>query len=133
MMIQKIEELSLNAWPSLQTIVYDGWILRFAEGYTRRSNSINPIYLSTISIEDKIHKCSVFFQLKLGSHRNRILQQEYSEMGEESFAFEILDTLTPDKENPYRDYSDDLSALKVMWVERLQPFGAKGYNAIEKK
>jgi hypothetical protein len=27
----KIEELSLSAWPALQTEVYDGWILRFAD------------------------------------------------------------------------------------------------------
>jgi hypothetical protein len=33
--IQEIEEISLNAWPSLQQILYDGWILRFANGYTK--------------------------------------------------------------------------------------------------
>ncbi|WP_308640083.1 GNAT family N-acetyltransferase [Paenibacillus silvisoli] len=36
-----IEELTLNAWPSLQTVVHDGWLLRFAEGYTKRSNSVS--------------------------------------------------------------------------------------------
>ena len=45
-MIRVIEELSMNAWPSLQTMLYDGWVLRFADGYTRRANSINPIYPS---------------------------------------------------------------------------------------
>jgi GNAT superfamily N-acetyltransferase len=39
-----IEELTMNAWPSLQTILYDGWIIRMAGGYTKRANSINPIY-----------------------------------------------------------------------------------------
>ncbi|HEX3029647.1 MAG TPA: hypothetical protein VHT34_10180 [Clostridia bacterium] len=38
------EELQMNALPSLQTILFDGWILRFADGYTNRANSINPVY-----------------------------------------------------------------------------------------
>lgn len=39
-----IEELSLNGWPSLQTILLDGWIIRMANGYTKRANSVSVIY-----------------------------------------------------------------------------------------
>ena len=42
-MIRTLEELSMNALPALQTMLYGGWVLRFANGYTRRANSINPI------------------------------------------------------------------------------------------
>lgn len=56
-MIRHIEELSMNAWPALQTQLYDGWVLRFADGYTKRSNSINPIYNSTISLQAKLDFC----------------------------------------------------------------------------
>lgn len=56
-MIRKYEELSMGAWPSLQTKLYDGWILRFSNGYTRRSNSVIPIYESTISLDEKIDLC----------------------------------------------------------------------------
>jgi GNAT superfamily N-acetyltransferase len=52
-----LEELSLSAWPALQTLVYDGWILRFAEGYSNRSNSVNPLYPSTLPIDVKIRHC----------------------------------------------------------------------------
>lgn len=56
-MITDIEELSMNAWPALQTKLYDGWVLRFADGYTLRANSINPIYTSTISLDEKLKFC----------------------------------------------------------------------------
>lgn len=56
-MIRKFEELSMNAWPSLQTKLYDGWILRFSDGYTRRANSVSPLYESAISLDKKIDFC----------------------------------------------------------------------------
>ena len=56
-MITKIEEMSLNTWPALQTYFYDCWIIRFANGVTRRANSINPIYFSTLTIREKINYC----------------------------------------------------------------------------
>jgi N-acetylglutamate synthase len=56
-MIKEIEELSMNAWPALQTKLYDGWIVRFADGYTKRSNSVSPIYASSRPIDEKIDFC----------------------------------------------------------------------------
>ena len=51
------EELSLNAHPALQTQFYDGWILRFAKGYTKRANSVNPLYPSELELQMKIAEC----------------------------------------------------------------------------
>jgi ribosomal protein S18 acetylase RimI-like enzyme len=56
-----IEELSLNAWPALQTVLVDGWVLRFAKGYTKRANSINPLYPSTLSLDVKIKTCEELY------------------------------------------------------------------------
>jgi GNAT superfamily N-acetyltransferase len=63
-MLTKLEELSLNAWPALQTMLYDGWVIRFADGYTKRANSVNPLYSSSLDIEEKLHFCEHLFQEK---------------------------------------------------------------------
>ncbi|MBH5318172.1 GNAT family N-acetyltransferase [Paenibacillus sp. GSMTC-2017] len=56
-----IEEMSLNGWPALQTVLYDGWLLRFANGYTKRSNSISAIYGHTLPLTDKIKRCEEIY------------------------------------------------------------------------
>lgn len=52
----------MNALPALRTVYYDGWVLRFANGFTRRSNSINPLYSSHIDLDEKIDKCERIYR-----------------------------------------------------------------------
>jgi ribosomal protein S18 acetylase RimI-like enzyme len=61
-MIRKFEELSNNAWPALQTMHYDGWTLRFANGVTKRSNSVNMLYPSTLNPDEKIDFCEQLYE-----------------------------------------------------------------------
>lgn len=56
-----IEELSLNNWQPLSTLLYDGWVLRFADGYTKRANSIHPIHYSTCDLDTKIKACETIY------------------------------------------------------------------------
>lgn len=60
-MIRTIEEYSLNALPALQTMMYDGWVLRFSKGYTKRGNCINPLYSSTPNPSLKIQQCEELY------------------------------------------------------------------------
>lgn len=55
--IRRIEELSINAWPALRQVVIDGWLLRFAKGYTRRCNSVQPLSCGTQELQRKIAAC----------------------------------------------------------------------------
>lgn len=54
---RRIEEVSLNAQPALQTVLCDGWVLRFASGYSKRANSVNPLYPSSRPVVEKIAEC----------------------------------------------------------------------------
>ncbi len=55
----RVEETCLNAWPALREVLLDGWVLRFSEGLTRRSNSANP--LRPVSHTD-LRTCEVLYR-----------------------------------------------------------------------
>jgi len=63
-LIRAVEELAMNAWPSLQSMLYDGWVLRFADGYTKRANSVHPLYSSSLNVEEKIQACEEIYRSK---------------------------------------------------------------------
>lgn len=58
---RRVEEAAINAWPAAQQMVYDGWLLRFSQGYTKRANSVNPLYNSAFDPEAKIAACEVLY------------------------------------------------------------------------
>lgn len=42
-LILGLESRLINAWPSFDYQTYDGWLLRLANGYTKRANSATPL------------------------------------------------------------------------------------------
>lgn len=63
-MIRGIEERSLNAWPALRHLLHDGWLLRFAGGYTRRANSVNALFPGKGRIEENVAWCEEQYNLQ---------------------------------------------------------------------
>ena len=64
--IKKIEDMSLNAWPSHKMELYDGWILRFSYFYTHRTNSVEQFGVSTLPWREKVAYCENVYK-RLGS------------------------------------------------------------------
>lgn len=105
--IQKIEELSMNALPAIQTNVYDGWILRFADGYTKRANSINPIYFSNEDLNKKIENTEQMY-------RKRNLKVIYKMT--QQVSPENLDRTL--EQNGY--FFDSLTSVQVLSLKELE-------------
>lgn len=60
--LAQIEEAALNAWPSLRQMLYDGWVLRFTGGESKRVNSVNVRFASSLPLVKKIAYCEAIYE-----------------------------------------------------------------------
>ena len=67
------------------------------------------------------------FELTKGSHMNARLQADWDELGGEGFAFEVLDQLG-EVGGTEAELRGELAFLEELWLDRLKPFGERGYN-----
>lgn len=64
-------------------------------------------------------------QLVMGMYGNYELQKDWKELGPEFFTYEVLE----DKEsNEVTDMRWELKQMAKPWLEKLQPYGDRGYN-----
>ena len=78
--IRKFEEMSFNAHPALQTQFYDGWLLRFSNGYSNRANSVNMLYPSSIDLETKIDECERRYTAQKLASVYKIIEGEHTQI-----------------------------------------------------
>jgi hypothetical protein len=84
---------------------------------------------SSLNLEGPLNKHR--FMLRINGHPNKELQRDWNELGPDQFSFEILETV-PIKDDPNFDLKDELTLLEEIWLEKLQPFGERGYNSSAK-
>lgn len=70
-----------------------------------------------------------WFTLKMhldtGRHPNSELQKDWNSFGPEAFTYEVLEQKEADK---VTDVRWELKKLKQKWLEKLEPYGDRGYN-----
>jgi len=123
-----VEEACLNAWPALREVLLDGWVLRFSEGLTRRSNSANP--LRPVSHTD-LRGCEVLYR-RLGLPTifrvlslidpgvdERLAEAGYTREGESCVLYAAIDDIAaardPDVkllDQPTPEWFDAMAALQ---------------------
>ncbi|MEZ5560418.1 MAG: GIY-YIG nuclease family protein [Pseudomonadales bacterium] len=65
--------------------------------------------------------------LKANGERVLALQEDWNRYGGDAFEFETVDTLEPLDRQDY-DPGADLEVLEQLWLEKLEPYDARGYN-----
>jgi len=84
---------------------------------------------SSLNLEGPLNRHK--FMLKISSHTNKALQKDWNEFGPEQFAFEILEEVQR-KDDPNFNLTDELTLVEMIWLEKLQPVGERGYNLNER-
>ena len=96
-------------------------------GVFQVKNTVNNKVLleSSMNLEGPLNR--IKFELNLGRFRNDALQKEWNEYGPDKFIFEILEEVKV-LDDPNFDVGDEVKLLEQIWLEKLQPFGKRGYN-----
>ena len=69
-------------------------------------------------------------QLEMGRHANAGWQQDWNEFGPDAFTYQVIEQQEADD---IADMKWELKKLQKAWLEKLQPYGANGYNQLPKE
>lgn len=135
--IAELEELSMKAWPALETLADDGWVIRFAEGYTKRANSVYPLYPSERELDEKILACETLYTKKglptifkltpaaQPAELDRVLEEKgYLTSGHTSVQTVSLDSINAPTVHPVRVYTECTDE----WLDDFCRLSAKREN-----
>jgi len=92
--------------------------------YTITNLQSGKVFLAT-SRNLKNQWMRLLMELKVGRHPNRELQEDFTRLGEDSFAFAILEEEDKDEE---ADVSLALYGMQRDWAAKLDVYSEKGYN-----
>ncbi|HEX2944358.1 MAG TPA: GIY-YIG nuclease family protein [Clostridia bacterium] len=94
-------------------------------GVVKITNTINGKIFVEAYPNLKNKWISMKSQLDQGRHPNSQLQKEWKEMGAEAFTYEVLEQK---ESGDITDMKWELKQTRKPWLEKLRPYGDKGYN-----
>ncbi len=112
-----IELMLMRTWPAIEERTYDGWVLRFSRGYTKRSNCINPLYESYFDLEEKFEYCRKIYKEKRLPIIYKLIDTKVSLMVDEFLEKKGLkkqDMVTV-KEIDLTDVDYNLKSISINW------------------
>jgi len=94
-------------------------------GVIKITNTDSGKILITSSTNLKNRWLNLKAQLDMGRYANSQLQKDWDELGEEAFIYEVLEEKEADEVS---DVRWTLEQMEKAWLEKLQPYGDRGYN-----
>jgi N-acetylglutamate synthase len=61
-LVETLEKRLVNAWPAIETLALDGWLLRFARGYSKRANAASPMTANAALDPEAIHYAASLYR-----------------------------------------------------------------------
>lgn len=135
------QEISANAWPALNFIFLNGWVVRLGDGYTRRANSVMPINYTGENVESDIltveelyslFNLPVVFQIPDYSAptnlKKLLLERNYEEFDESLLMAEEISKLNPIEINDSFSYSLEIGSSEE-WFSEFQKLTGRSDEA----
>lgn len=72
------------------------------------------------------------FGIERVHHTNEALMEDFRQYGADKFVFEVLEEIKKNEDQTH-DYAFELETMLKKWIEKLSPFGEKGYNSPPRK
>lgn len=94
-------------------------------GVIKITNNVNGKIYITAFPNLKNQWINIQAQLDMGRHANSQLQKDWKELGAEAFTYEVLEEKEADE---VLDKRWELKQMEKSWLEKLQPYGDRGYN-----
>ncbi|AWB44102.1 hypothetical protein DCC85_07645 [Paenibacillus sp. CAA11] len=93
------------------------------------------LVLGTMDLDGAKNRLAFQQQTKMNSIFE--IAEDWKTFGGESFVFEELDQIKPKEESlgdstELKKYKADVDALLELWLEKLQPYGERGYNKLKR-
>ncbi|AIQ63434.1 hypothetical protein PSTEL_10410 [Paenibacillus stellifer] len=94
------------------------------------------LVLGSMDLPGARNRLAFMQQTKLNSIME--LREDWKEYSGDAFVFEELDQIKPREESvadraELKSYQEEVDALLELWIDKLQPFGDKGYNKPKRK